>query len=128
AFGGFAELVQPPTNDQNALTAAVESLQTGSRTAIGSGILKAIDAVAEVDSSVAASDASDGSTVPPTPVAKGAYAPEIIVVLTDGVSNTGIDPLEAAQQAADRGLRLYTIGFGTATGSEFASCGGSGFG
>jgi len=126
AFGGFAELVQPPTNDQATLTAAVESLQTGSRTAIGSGILKAIDAIAEVDSAVAPSDAEDGSTIPPTPVAKGAYAPEIIVVLTDGVSNTGPQPLDAAQQAADRGLRVYTIGFGTASGSEFASCGGFG--
>src|SRR5260221_4236694 len=128
AFGGFAELVQPPTNDQNALTAAVESLQTGSRTAIGSGILKAIDAIAEVDSAVAPSTADDGSTIAPTPVPKGAYAPEIIVVLTDGVSNTGPQPLDAAQQAADRGLRVYTIGFGTSTGSEFPpSCGG-GFG
>jgi Ca-activated chloride channel family protein len=50
-------------------------------------------------------------------VANGAYVPDIIVVLTDGVSNAGPDPLEAAQQAADRGIRVYTIGYGTATGS-----------
>ena len=132
AFAGFAELVQPPTNDQSALSAAVQSLQTGARTAIGSGILKAIDAIAEVDKNVAPSITDDGSTVAPTPVAKGAYAPEIIVVLTDGVSNSGPQPLEAAQQAADRGIRVYTIGFGTANGAEFASCGqqfgGGGFG
>jgi Ca-activated chloride channel family protein len=127
AFAGFAELVQPPTNDQSVLAAAVNSLQTGSRTAIGSGILKAIDAIAEVDHSVAASDAEGGSTIPPTPVPHGDYAPEIIVVLTDGVSNAGPMPLDAAQEAADRGIRVYTIGFGTANGSEFASCGG-GFG
>src|SRR5258706_3557092 len=78
AFAGFAELVQPPTNDQNALSAAVESLQTGARTAIGSGILKAIDAIAEVDKAVAPTLADDGSTLEPTPVPKGAYAPEII--------------------------------------------------
>ena len=131
AFAGFAELVQPPTNDQSLLSAAVESLQTGARTAIGSGILKAIDAIAEVDKNVAPSITDDGSTIAPTPVPKGAYAPEIIVVLTDGVSNSGPQPLEAAQQAADRGIRVYTMGFGTATGSEFASCGqqfGGGFG
>ena len=127
AFAGFAELVQPPTTDQNALSAAVESLQTGARTAIGSGILKAIDAIAEVDKAVAPSLADDGSSIAPTPVPKGAYAPEIIVVLTDGVSNTGPQPLEAAQQAADRGIRVYTIGFGTAAGSEIPRCGG-GFG
>ncbi len=124
AFAGFAELVQPPTTDQNALSAAVQSLQTGARTAIGSGILKAIDAIAEVDKSVAPSLADDGSNIEPTPPPKGAYAPEIIVLLTDGVSNTGPDPLRAAQQAADRGIRVYTIGFGTANGSEIPRCGG----
>jgi Ca-activated chloride channel family protein len=44
------------------------------------------------------------------------YAPEIIVLLTDGVSNAGPLPLDAAQQAADRGVRVYTIGFGTENG------------
>ena len=127
AFAGFAELVQPPTTDQNTLSAAVESLQTGARTAIGSGLLKAIDAIAEVDKSVAPSLAGDGSTIEPTPPPKGAYAPEIIVLLTDGVSNTGPMPLDAAQQAVDRGIRVYTIGFGTANGSEIARCDG-GFG
>jgi len=61
-----------------------------------------------------------------TPVPQGAYAPDIIVLLTDGVSNTGPLPLDAAQQAADRGVRVYTIGFGTANGSEFPpSCNSS---
>jgi Ca-activated chloride channel family protein len=49
-------------------------------------------------------------------VPKGAYAPDIVVLLTDGASNTGPAPLDAAQQAADRGVRVYTIGFGTANG------------
>jgi Ca-activated chloride channel family protein len=60
-------------------------------------------------------DTSSGAE--PTPVPKGAYAPDIIVLLTDGVSNAGPLPLDAAQQAADRGVRVYTIGFGTANGS-----------
>ncbi len=53
---------------------------------------------------------------------QGAYAPDIIVLLTDGASNTGILPLAAAQQAANRGVRVYTIGFGTAHVSEFPNC------
>jgi Ca-activated chloride channel family protein len=57
-----------------------------------------------------------------TPVPKGAYVPNIIVLLTDGRSNTGPEPLEAAQQAADRGVRVYTIGFGTENGSTFPNC------
>jgi Ca-activated chloride channel family protein len=55
-------------------------------------------------------------------VPHGAYAPDIIVLLTDGVSNTGPLPIEAAQQAVDRGVRVYTIGFGTANGSSFPQC------
>jgi Ca-activated chloride channel family protein len=55
-------------------------------------------------------------------VLSGAYAPSIIVLLTDGASNAGPFPLEAAQQAVDRGVRVYTIGFGTAFGGEFVGC------
>jgi Ca-activated chloride channel family protein len=125
AFSGFAELIQPPTTDSEALQDAVESLLTGRRTAIGSGILKSIDAIAEVDENVApsVSDSNASRGDKPTPVPKGAYAPEIIVLLTDGVSNAGPLPLDAAQQAADRGIRVYTIGFGTANGSAFPNCG-----
>ena len=129
AFAGYAELIQEPTTDQEALQGAVESLTTGRATAIGSGILKAIDAIAEIDKNVAPSvaDSARESQIPAVP--KGAYAPDIIVLLTDGVATTGMPPLEAAQQAADRGLRVYTIGFGTENGSpQFADPGGFGGG
>jgi Ca-activated chloride channel family protein len=120
-FAGFSEIIQPPTRDQDALEAAIRSLTTARRTAIGSGILKSLDAIAEVDESIPPSDLSfAGSTVPPVP--PGTYAPHIIVLLTDGASNAGIWPLDAAQQAADRGVRVYTIGFGTAEGAPFAFC------
>lgn len=119
AFAGFAELIQAPTDDHQALLDAVRSLTTGRRTAVGSGILTAIDAIAEIDPSVAPAVTELTPGVEPEPVAHGAYAPAIIVVLTDGASNAGTDPLEAAQQAADRGLRVYTIGFGTPDGDEF---------
>jgi Ca-activated chloride channel homolog len=122
AFSGFAELIQAPTTDQNALQAAIQSLTTGRRTAIGSAILKSLDAIAEVDTNVAPSVSDTSPGIEPTPVPKGAYAPDIIVLLTDGVSNTGPEPLVAAQQAVDRGIRVYTIGFGTPNGSEFAGC------
>jgi Ca-activated chloride channel homolog len=115
-FSNFAEIVQPPTSNQEALQSAVISLTTGRRTAIGAGILKALEAIAEVDHNVAppVSDPTDPNQ--PTPVPHGAYAPDIIVLLTDGVNNAGPAPLEAAQQAADRGVRVYTIGFGTDNG------------
>ena len=122
AFAGFAEVIQPPTSDQETLETAVESLTTGRRTAVGSGILKALDVIAEVDPSVTPSLKDPSTDVAPTPVPNGAYAPEIIVLLTDGASNAGPEPVEAAQQAADRGVRVYTIGFGTAQGSGNPIC------
>jgi Ca-activated chloride channel family protein len=122
AFAGFAELILMPTNDQEVLRDAIESLTTGRWTAIGSAILKSLDSIAEIDGSVApiVSDATPG--LQPTPVPNGAYAPSIIVLLTDGASNQGPTPLEAAQQAVDRGVRVYTIGFGTEQGGEI-NCG-----
>jgi Ca-activated chloride channel family protein len=123
-FAGFAEIIQSPTTDQEVLLDVVESLTTGRRTAIGSAILKSIDAIAEIDKSVARSQADDalpGSAPPPVP--KGAYAPAIIVLLTDGASNAGPLPVDAAQQAAARGVRVYTIGFGTADPGESLPCG-----
>jgi len=67
-----------------------------------------MDAIAVVDPNVASSEVDGGQPVP-----RGAYAPAIIVVFTDDVSNWGPEPLEAAQLAMDRGVRVYTIGFGT---------------
>jgi len=120
AFSGFAEVVQTPTNDRTLLDQALQSLLTGRRTAIGSGILTSIDAIAQIDPSVAPSQTDSSTAPPPQPVAPGAYAPDIIVVLTDGVSNTGPAPVDAAQQAADRGVRVYTIGFGTPDGGPLS--------
>jgi len=131
-FAGFAEIVQAPTRDQNALEEAIRGLNVARRTAIGSGILKSLDAIAEVDESIPPSDLGSLSSNLVTPVPPGSYAPHIIVLLTDGASNAGPWPLDAAQQAADRGIRVYTIGFGTSEGAPFAFCEnsifGSGFG
>ncbi|HZK58808.1 MAG TPA: VWA domain-containing protein, partial [Cryobacterium sp.] len=99
AFSGFAEVVQPPTTDGEILLDALRSLATGRRTAIGSGILASIDAIAEIDPLVAPSQIDSRPGVPPTPVPKGAYAPDIIVLLTDGVSNAGPLPLDAARRS-----------------------------
>jgi Ca-activated chloride channel family protein len=114
AFAGFAEIIQVPTTDDEVLLDIIASLATGRRTAIGSAILESIDAIAEIDPSIAkTADKDDPSATAPPSVPKGAYAPAMIVLLTDGASNTGPDPVEAAAEAAARGLRVYTIGFGT---------------
>jgi Ca-activated chloride channel family protein len=123
AFSGFAEVIQSPTNDKTALLSALQSLATGRRTAIGDGILASIDAISEIDPSVARSQTDSSTGTAPAPVTPGAYAPDIDVLLTDGVNNAGTEPLDAAQQAVDRGVRVFTIGFGTADGgAQSATC------
>jgi Ca-activated chloride channel homolog len=118
AFAGFGAVVQSPTSDEAVLVDAIRSLTTARRTAIGSGILAAIDAIAEVDPTVARSVVPGRAGAAPPPVAAGEYAASIIVVLTDGASNTGPEPVDAARQAAERGLRVYTIGFGSLDGGQ----------
>ncbi|MCL4559722.1 MAG: VWA domain-containing protein [Chloroflexi bacterium] len=116
AFSTFSELIQQPTTDQEALQSAIESLILGQRTAIGNGILTSLQAISEIDKNIPPPVMDPTTGTEPAPVPHGAYAPDIIVLLTDGASNTGIDPLVAAKEAADRGVRIYTIGFGTASG------------
>ena len=119
AFAGFAVLVQSPTRDQELLNTAIRNLTTARRTAIGEGILMSLDAISEIDDSIT----SPYSGVAAVPLPKGQYTPAIIVLLTDGVSTTGIQPLLAAQQSVDRGVRVYTIGFGTDHNTSMPNCG-----
>ena len=106
-FAGTAVVLVPPTADTKQLLSALGGLTTSFGTAIGEGILTSLDAIAEVDSSVAPT----GATVSR---ARGTgYADDVIVVLTDGSNNRGIDPRTAAKEAASRGVRVFTIGYGT---------------
>lgn len=123
AFAGFAEVIQPPTTDLRLLENAISYLTPARRTAIGSAILRSLDAIAEVDDRVAPSELSG----PPDPVnpsqPPAEYSPHIIVLLTDGASNAGPLPMTAAQQAVERGVRVYTIGFGTTNNTSPMDCG-----
>jgi Ca-activated chloride channel family protein len=135
AFAGFAELIQPPTTEARLLENAIESLVPARRTAIGSAILRSIDAIAEVDNRVEPSELRQSSDSASPAIPEGEYVPHIIVLLTDGASNAGPLPMIAAEQAVERGIRVYTIGFGTASGGAAMDCGnddpfgfGGGFG
>ena len=113
SFGGTAELVVPPTNDVDELTRAIDGFTASLGTGIGNATLRSLDAIAEVNPDVerAALDLSD--TVDRDAIAAdGEYVPDIIVLLTDGANSQGIEPLVAAQQAFDRRVRVFTIGFG----------------
>jgi Ca-activated chloride channel family protein len=118
AFAGFAEIIVPPTNDKDVLKEAVENLTTSLGTAIGSATLKSIDAIAEINEAVPPSGLNLRTEEGDGEPAEETYLPDIIVLLTDGANTQGPFPLDAARQAADRQLRVYTIGFGTTELSE----------
>ena len=106
-FGGAAEINVAPTEDREQLATALDTLTTSLGTAIGSATLKAIDAIAATNPEVprVGDQLIDRETTEPVP--------DIIVLLTDGANSSGVDPIFAAQEAAARGVRVYTIGFGT---------------
>ncbi len=120
AFAGYAVVIQEPTTDRNLLENAVQNLTTARRTAIGSGLLTSLEALSEIDDSIL----SPFSGVEPEPMPEGEYAPYMVVLLTDGVNTTGPEPLFAAEYAKTRGIRVYTIGFGTDQNESPMICGG----
>jgi Ca-activated chloride channel homolog len=61
-------------------------------------------------------DGPQADRVPFTPVPPGSYTSAAIILLTDGQRTTGVDTVEAAQMAAQRGVRIYTVGVGTVEG------------
>jgi Ca-activated chloride channel homolog len=119
AFAGYAVVVQEPTTDHELLETAIRNLTTARRTAIGSGILTSIEAISEIDDDVP----SPFSGVEPVPLPEGQYTPAIVVLLTDGVNTTGPEPVFAADFAKVRGVRVYTIGFGTSQNDAPMNCG-----
>ena len=129
AFASTAVVLVPPTADTKQLLSALGGLTTSFGTAIGEGIVTSLDAIAQIDRSVAPTGATvsrDRGT---------GYADDVIVVLTDGSNNRGIDPQTAAKEAAGRGVRVFTIGYGTdnpaplaCSSAQFGGFGGGGFG
>lgn len=109
-FAGHASLMVEPTSDKQALVDAISGLRTYRGTAIGLGILASIDAIADLNPDVPHTGAIESDGTPP-PAAD--FQPDTIVVLTDGANTQGVDPVTAANEAAARGVRIYTIGFGT---------------
>jgi Ca-activated chloride channel homolog len=115
AFGNTATLVQPPTQSREDVIAAIERLQPQGATAVGAGILVALKAIfpeLEVDLLSLQPGPPAAKPVPP-----GSYGSAVIILLTDGANSSGPEPAGAARMAADRGVRVYTVGIGTAKGA-----------
>lgn len=116
---GFA--VQPPTYEKDLILATIDRLSPQRGTSLGNGIfasLKTIETDFRQVGPLQLSEATPEATATPTPVPQGFHQPAVIVLLTDGENNSSPNPLDAAQASADRGVRIYTIGIGSAAGTE----------
>jgi Ca-activated chloride channel homolog len=132
-FAGSSQVLQRATLDRESLIAAIDNFQLQFGTAIGNAIVQCL---AELfpDQGIDVGELTfgrrqrgrgldDRAKPPPaqvTPVAPGSYRSAAIVLLSDGRRTTGIDTLEAAKMAADRGVRIYVIGLGVVDGTASA--------
>ncbi|MGE5524248.1 MAG: VWA domain-containing protein [Rhodospirillaceae bacterium] len=136
SFAGTAAVVQAPTENRDDLIAAIDRFQLQRGTAVGSGIIVSLatlfpEAGIEIGDPaftrgssrrgggrgkpLSESGTEDGKAAF-KPVAPGSHTSAAIILLTDGQTTTGPDPLDAARMAADRGVRVFTVGIGTPEG------------
>ena len=129
AFAGSAQVVQLPTVNREDLVTAIDRFQLQRGTATGNGIVMSLatlfpDAGIDLQSLQGGRERQRGFAIDSdkkdkkefTPVAPGSFTSAAIIMLTDGQRTTGVNPLEAAKMAADRGVRVYTVGIGTVDG------------
>ncbi len=131
SFSDNAFVVQPPTDDKDALISAINRLNWQRGTAIGRGLVASLEAIAEKQGQPAdinlnqdqsqqnnnGNNNNNNGAPQPTPMPKGQYQNAIIVLLTDGENNQWPEPVDIAQIAADRGIRVYTVGIGSEEGA-----------
>jgi Ca-activated chloride channel family protein len=126
SFAGTAAVVQAPTTSREDIIAAIDRFQLQRGTATGSGIVLSLATLFPDDEIEIAQITGQrlmpkplGDTKPKKefkPVEPGSYGSAAIIMLTDGQRTTGPDPLDAAKMAAQRGVRVYTVGVGTTSG------------
>src|SRR6266850_1504788 len=117
SFAGTAAVIQQPTHDKDELLAAIDRLQLDRHTAIGSGIIVSLAALFPKEGIDVESFGKKRQGPELKPVPPGSNPNAAIILLTDGRRTIGPDPVQAARMAADRGVRVYTVGFGSAQGA-----------
>ncbi len=119
SFSSYATLVTPPTDDHDRVIKAINSLNLEFATAIGDGLLEAIYAL----------PGRQRPETPPTPGPEAASVdpsrlpPATVVLLSDGQSNRGTPPEDAAVVARQWHVKVYTVGLGSPEGT-FLELGG----
>jgi Ca-activated chloride channel family protein len=145
AFAASALVVQSPTNNKEDVINAIDRFSGQFGTAVGSGILVSLETIFDEKNldiglpeyganapgqgggfgnqdfgnpgGIPLGQHSESNRAKAQPVAPGSYASAVIVLLTDGQTTTGYDPIEAAKKAAELGVRVYTVGVGTNEGA-----------
>jgi Ca-activated chloride channel family protein len=120
AFSDSGLSVEAPTNDKATVLAAIKRLTPERGTSLGQGIRAALTTIATAENAPATnyySNRSPAPTATPAPVPPGSHTSAVIVLLTDGENTQPPDPGAAAQAAADQGVRIYTVGIGSAAGT-----------
>jgi len=137
-FAGSTQVAQRATVDRASLVGAIDAIQMQYGTAVGSAIVVCLAEIfpdhgidleqmtfgwrrAPAATSRGGLEDNKADKAPPkeiTPVPPGSHDAAAIILLTDGRRTTGVDTLEAAKMAADRGVRIYVVGLGTPNGHD----------
>ena len=121
SIAASAAVAQSPTSKRQELFEALDRFQLQRGTALGSGIVLALSTLlpeAKIDAERHITGYSGRfAAQAATPVAPGSNYAVAIVLVSDGQSNTGPDPLKMAKLAADHGVRVHTVGIGTTEGA-----------
>ncbi len=136
-FAGTASIVQSPTENREEMLAAISKFQLQRATATGSGLLLSLatlfpDEGFNLQAAIYGSGFSSGAAPlerpakksakkEHKPVAPGSYTSGAVILISDGRRTTGPDPVEIARIAADYGVRVFTVGFGTIGGALVGS-------
>ncbi len=121
AFSDAGIAVHAPTSDQADVLAAINRLTPSNGTSVGQGLIATLGAIAKAKADTPADYYSNRSPDPssaPAPVPPGSDASTVIVLLSDGENTERPDPIQVAQQAADLGIRVVTIGVASAAGAD----------
>ncbi|MDB5761745.1 MAG: von Willebrand factor, type [Herminiimonas sp.] len=131
SFAGTASVVQPPTLNRKEILSALDRLQIDGGTAVGSGILVSLKLIfqdiefdlmslkprprdsRDTQHDIPSDEASTTKIPDFKPVQPGSDTSAAIILLSDGETNRGPDPIEASRMAAERGIRVFTVGIGT---------------
>jgi Ca-activated chloride channel family protein len=131
-FAGSAQVAQRATLDRPSIVGAIDAIQMQYGTAIGNALVVCLAELfpdhgidlgemtfGAANRGARSLDEKKADKPPPreiTPVPPGSYESAAIILLSDGRRTTGVDTLEAAKMAADRGVRVYVVGLGTPEG------------